>query len=95
MRIGDLSGTVSREIQELGFTFADKIKLLGFTLQNYGDMVAANFENITTKIDSIIRFWERFYLSLPGKLTIYKTFLLSQINYICSYYYNSESRHNC
>ncbi len=56
MRIGDLSGTVSAEIQELGFTFADKIKLLGFTLQNYGDMVAANFESITTKIDSITRF---------------------------------------
>jgi hypothetical protein len=84
MRIGDLSGTVSAEIQELGFTFADKIKLLGFTLQNYGDMVATNFESITTKIDSITCFWERFYLSLPGKITIYKTFLLSQINYIAT-----------
>jgi hypothetical protein len=84
MRIGDLCGTVSAEIRDLGFSFADKIKLLGFTLQNYGDMVATNFESITTKIDSIIRFWERFYLSLPGKITIYKTFLLSQINYIAT-----------
>jgi hypothetical protein len=84
MRIGDLSGTVRPEILELGFTFADKIKLLGFTLQNYGDMVAANFESITTKIDSITRFWERFYLSLPGRITIYKTFLLSQINYVAT-----------
>ncbi len=90
MRIGDLTGTVSREIQDLGFIFADKIKLLGFTLQNYGDMVATNFENITTKIDSIIRFWERFYLSLPGKLTIYKTFLLSQINYIATIFTPSQ-----
>ncbi len=84
MRIGDLSGDLTEEILSLGFTFTDKLTLLGFQLQNYGDMTAANFEKIGIKIDNLIRFWERFFLSLPGKITVYKTFLLSQINYIAT-----------
>ncbi len=47
-------------------------------------MIASNFEKIGTKIDNLIRFWERFFLSLPGKITVYKTFLLSQINYVAA-----------
>ena len=43
-----------------------------------------NFAPIKGKIQSIIRFWERFYLSLPGKITVYKTLLLPQLNYIGS-----------
>ena len=34
------------------------------------------------KITKIINFWERFYLSLPGRLNIAKTLLLSQISYL-------------
>jgi hypothetical protein len=82
MRIGDLSGEISPEINDLGFTFRDKITLLGFTLQNYGDITAANFERVMIKIDTLIRFWERFFLSLPGKIVVYKTFLILQINYL-------------
>jgi hypothetical protein len=81
MRIGNLTGNISNEISDLGLTFTNKLKLLGFTLANYGDIAVANYETVSQKIDELIRFWERFFLSLPGKITIYKTFLLSQINY--------------
>ncbi len=54
MRIGDITGVVSQDILDLGFTFTDEIKLLGFTLQNYGDITAANFEGVRTKIDNLI-----------------------------------------
>jgi hypothetical protein len=84
MRIGDLSGEINQSIRDLDFTFRDKITLLGFTLQNYGDITATNFEKISSKIDSLIRFWERFFLSLPGKIVVYKTFLIPQLNYIAS-----------
>ena len=30
----------------------------------------------------MIRYWNRFYLSLQGKITVYKTLLLLQLNYI-------------
>jgi hypothetical protein len=84
MRIGDLTGEISPEIINLGFSFRDKITLLGFTLQNYWDITAANFERVITKIDTLIRFWERFFLSLPGKIVVYKTFLIPQINYLAA-----------
>jgi hypothetical protein len=84
MRIGNLEGNISHEIRELGFSFVDKINLLGFTLQNYGDMTATNYEKVNAKIDNLIRFWERFFLSLPGKITIYKSFLIPQINYVAT-----------
>jgi hypothetical protein len=73
MRIGNLAGEIPQEILDLGFNFTNKIKLLGFTLQNYGDIIASNFEHVTERIDNLTRFWERFFLSLPGKITIYKT----------------------
>jgi hypothetical protein len=47
-------------------------------------MVAKNFEKVRINIANIIRFWERFNLSLPGKITIYKTLLIPQINFIAT-----------
>jgi len=58
--------------------------VLGFILQNHGDLAEVNFAKIQTKIVNIVRFWERFNLSLPGKITIYKTLLIPQINFIAS-----------
>jgi hypothetical protein len=90
MRIGDLTGEVEQNILDLGFPFVDEITILGFTLQNYGDMAAKNFEKITSKVLNIVRFWERFNLTLPGKISIYKTLLLPQINFVSSVLSPSE-----
>ncbi len=38
--------------------------------------------DIENKIRNQIRFWGRFDLSLPGRVSIAKTFLYSQINYL-------------
>jgi hypothetical protein len=84
MRIGDTSGEVPMQIENLGFTFANKSQLLGFTLNNYGDYVADNYEKVTHKIENLVRFWERFYPSLTAKIAIYKSLLLPQINYVAS-----------
>ncbi len=84
MRIGDLSGNIPDDIKSLGFTFVNKLKLLGFIIPNYGDKAAANFETVSTRIDNLIRFWERFYLSMPGKISIYESILLPQLNFVAT-----------
>jgi len=84
MRFGDLSGEVSQEIVDLGFPIANSITVLGFVLQNQGDLASVNFAKKKRKILNIIRFWERFNLSLPGKIAIYKTLLIPQLNFIAS-----------
>ena len=78
MRIGNLEGPVPEEIMALGFTITNNIKLLGFYISNEGNMLDSNFIPIYQKISSIIRNWDRFYLSLHGKITVYKTLLLPQ-----------------
>ena len=82
MRIGNLEGHVPDEITNLGFSITNTIKLLGFSITNGENSLDGNFQPIKQKISSIIRFWDRFYLSLPGKITVYKTLLLPQPNYI-------------
>jgi hypothetical protein len=47
-------------------------------------IVAANYETIVQKIENISRFWERFRLSLNGKIAVYKSLMLPQINYVGS-----------
>jgi hypothetical protein len=84
MRIGDTTGEISSEIDDLGFIFANKIQLIGFTLNNYGNYVNENYECVACKIDNLIRFWEWFYLNLTAKISIYKSLLLPQINYVAS-----------
>jgi hypothetical protein len=81
MRIGNIDGDIPDNIANLGFSFANKIDLLGFTLNNYGNIATANYEKILVKINNLIRFWERFNLSLTGKLSVYKSLILPQINY--------------
>ncbi len=45
------------------------------TLNNY-------FDDIAIKISRMVEHWDRFKLSLPGRISICKTFMLSQIGYL-------------
>ena len=67
---------------QYGFTVVDHITILGMKIKK-------NLENLSEchivteqKITKIINFWERFNLSLPGRINIAKTLLLSQISYL-------------
>jgi ethanolamine utilization protein EutA (predicted chaperonin) len=84
MRIGHLQNVISDELKDIGFEYVDKIKLLGFVITNEDNISNLNFEPVTAKISNIVKFWERFYLSLSGRITVYKTLLLPQINYFAS-----------
>ena len=84
MRIGDVTGEVEQPIVDLGFPFASELTVLGFQLSNEENMADINYVKIKEKIKNIIRFWERFKLTLPGKISIYKTLLITQINFVAS-----------
>ena len=84
MRIGNLDGELEEDILNLGFPFTNELTILGFILKNNGDMCEANYIKVKDKIGNIVRFWDRFNLSLAGKLAIYKTLILPQINFIAT-----------
>ena len=68
-------------IEELGFTVVNSIKVLGFIIDNEGSNLNETFDLISTKIRMLINKWSKFNLSLAGRITISKTFLVSQVTY--------------
>jgi Reverse transcriptase (RNA-dependent DNA polymerase) len=75
---------ISDEIRNLGFNFVNKITLLGFKLNKNGLMRDKMLDDVRNKIVRLINVWDRYHLSLPGRIGISKTLLISQLGYICS-----------
>ena len=59
--------------------------LLGVEISNKLDNLREITTKIKEKIISLIAFWERFRLSLPGRIAILKTCLISQLCYLGSF----------
>ena len=64
------------------FKLVDKIKILGIEISSNPSLLHLYHEKTVIKITQIIRFWERFFLSLPGRINIAITMILSQISYL-------------
>jgi hypothetical protein len=69
-------------IARSNFKCVNNITLLGINIKRDLDNVDAIFEKIRQKIINLAAYWSRFSLSLPGRITISKTFLISQLNYV-------------
>jgi exonuclease III len=82
MPIGGLDNPVPQEITDLGFSIVNEIKCLGLKLDNRAANLTDHFDEKIQKIRRLIGSWSRFNLSLPGRISIAKTMLLSQIGYI-------------
>jgi hypothetical protein len=75
------NGIIPDFVYNSGFQIVQSVKILGFDIsRNFADMTN-NFNPVIEKITKIIRFWERFRLSLPGRINVAKTLLLSQVSY--------------
>jgi hypothetical protein len=70
------------EIKNLGFDIKNEVKLLGLKIKNDCNSYILSKSELEERIRSQIRFWTRFDLSLPGRVTVEKTFMYSQLNYI-------------
>ena len=73
-----------RYIGESGFSVDTKFKLLGYTIDNKLEKLHENIEYVIEKLTKISSFWSKFKLSLPGRINIYKCYMLSNINFMCS-----------
>jgi hypothetical protein len=73
---------VPADIREIGFDVKMKLTLLGFKIQNSCSTYSASKDSIEERISNQINFWIRFDLSLPGRVSVSKTFMYSQLNYL-------------
>jgi hypothetical protein len=71
-----------QEILDLGFTFVDEIKILGMTIDHSLDNLDENFLGILESIKKSANYWKRFRLSLPGRINVAKSLLVSLVNYL-------------
>jgi hypothetical protein len=71
-------------ITAAGFSITGKLKLLGAEISADPSELHCNFVPIQEKIINQINFWSRFKLSLPGRISVAKTFMILQINYLGS-----------
>jgi hypothetical protein len=71
-----------RLAESLNLKLVDKVTLLGVEISRNLDNVAEIFARIRDKIILVASYWERFRLSPPGRITVAKTFLVSQLNYV-------------
>ena len=65
--------------------------ILGYHVSNCQDMSEINFNCVLQKIRNQIQTWSKFKLSLPGRIKIAKTVLLSQIGYFSSLIHFNEN----
>jgi hypothetical protein len=82
MPIGCLDEPLDDDIINLGFEIVEEIKCLGVKINNRASNLESNFDPVCGKIRQLIGSWDRFNLSLPGKICVAKTMLLSQIGYL-------------
>ncbi len=72
---------IDERILNLGFTITDKVTILGLDIDRNGYNVS-NFTKMVQKVNMQLNIWRPFNLSLPGRISIAKTMLYSQINYL-------------
>ncbi len=82
MPVGCLDEPLDDDIINLGFEIVEEIKCLGVKINNRASNLECNFDPICGKIRQLIGSWDRFNLSLTGKICVAKTMLLSQIGYL-------------
>ena len=66
--------------------------LLGMVIDNKAENLLANFDSTISKMNRVVQFWDRFSLTLPGRISIAKTFLFSLINHLGCFLQPSEEQ---
>jgi hypothetical protein len=65
---------ISAKIAGLGFNFSDSIHILGMDMDCELENLDANFEKTVTSIKKSVDYWERYYLTLPGRNKCHKEY---------------------
>ena len=69
---------LAENIAVTGFSIVKNLTILGL---DKSENFETNFNKLMVKIRGMVLFWEKFKLSIVGRINIAKTYLLSQIGY--------------
>jgi hypothetical protein len=91
MQIGRVT-PLSDEIKSLGFSVSTSLELLGIKFSNNLEDLDDNFRTVAEKMRKVAGFWERFKLSLPGRINVAKSLILPLVNHLGSILMPSDAR---
>jgi hypothetical protein len=66
---------LDNNILNLGFNISNSIHILGMTIDSELENFDSNFENIVSRLKKTVDFWERYFLTLPGRINVIKGLL--------------------
>jgi hypothetical protein len=69
-------------ITNSGFKTVNETHALGCVISTNSSDFSSNFNKVEEKIAKTKRFWERFNVSLPGRIAIAKSLMLAQVSYV-------------
>jgi hypothetical protein len=80
------------EIRSLGFNFADSIHILGMDIDSELANLDSNFEKTVLSLKNSVEYWERYYLTLPGRINVIKSLLFPLILYLGCFLMPSQGK---
>jgi hypothetical protein len=76
---------VPDQVRNLGFALSTETKILGMNISADPALWMGNFYAILINIRKKISFWDRFSLSLPGRICVIKSLLISPLSHLGSF----------
>jgi hypothetical protein len=76
---------VPDQVRDLGFTLCTETRILGMDISADPALWMGNFDTILTNIRKKISFWDRFSLSLPGRICVVKSLLITPLSHLGSF----------
>ena len=73
-----------RKVEELDFEISENFTILGLSLHKSLNNTSLIWDKILQKIVNLRNFWNLFNLSIPGRVSIIKTYFYSQLSYLGS-----------
>jgi hypothetical protein len=83
---------MTNEILSLGFNFSDSIHILGMDIDSELLNLDTNFEKTVTSLKNSVEYWERYYLTLPGRINVIKSLLFPLILYLGCFLMPSQGK---
>ncbi len=76
---------VPEQVRDIGFSLCGETKILGMTISADPARWNTNFETILSNIRKKIDFWNRFNLTVPGRICVIKSLLISPLSHLGSF----------
>jgi hypothetical protein len=65
----------------MGIKIVDKVNILGITIDRMLSDMDSNWDKVKVKMGNIARYWGQFNISLPARIMVVKTYIISQAIY--------------